>query len=188
MGGGGGRVCAQHGTSVGSSGEHNHNIFSLYSLDVTLYNCVSPAQNLATSLIMWVAVALYSPVLFILSAIGAVLGSFLPLIFLSNNLLYPEDSSDILLFQLLTPTARSTLDCGATQASSPLRVSPGRSSSSPSKITNVFSYIPLYHLHCHFHYLLSRKSFFAGLVNVVCTVFAQKSLARTLGKVRIGKY
>ena len=35
---------------------------------------------------MWVAVALYSPVLFILSAIGAVLGSFLPLIFLSNNL------------------------------------------------------------------------------------------------------
>ena len=38
---------------------------------------------------MWVAVALYSPVLFILSAIGAVLGSFLPLIFLSNNL-YPS--------------------------------------------------------------------------------------------------
>ena len=155
-----------------------------------MYNCDSPAQNLATSLIMWVAVALYSPVLFILSVIGAVLGSFLPLIFLSNNLLYPEDSSDIfmLMFQPLTPTARSTLDSGATPASSPSRVSPGRSSSSPSKIANVFSYIPLYHLHCHFHYLLSRKSFFAGLVNVVCTVFAQKSLARTLGKVRIGKY
>ena len=62
-------------------------IFSHYTL--LIYYCIKLCllvQNLATSLIMWVAVALYSPVLFILSAIGAVLGSFLPLIFLSNNL------------------------------------------------------------------------------------------------------
>ena len=63
------------------------NMVSHYTVLIyCLYLCLSSAQNLATSLIMWVAVALYSPVLFILSAIGAVLGSFLPLIFLSNNL------------------------------------------------------------------------------------------------------
>ena len=39
-------------------------------------------QGLATSIFMWIALALYSPLLAILSAVGAILGSFLPLTFL----------------------------------------------------------------------------------------------------------
>ena len=35
-----------------------------------------------TSIIMWAAVALYSPILAILSALGALIGTFLPLLFL----------------------------------------------------------------------------------------------------------
>ena len=106
MGECGGGLCPQHGTSVGSPGEHGP--FSLYCHDKILCNCDSPAQNLATSLIMWVAVALYSPVLFILSVIGAVLGSFLPLIFLSNNLLYLEDRSDIFSYSITHVPAPDT--------------------------------------------------------------------------------
>ena len=40
--------------------------------------------GLPTSIIMWVAVALYSPLLAILSALGALIGTFLPLLFLGN--------------------------------------------------------------------------------------------------------
>ena len=42
-------------------------------------------QGLITSIFMWIALALYSPLLTILSAVGAVLGSFLPLTFLDPD-------------------------------------------------------------------------------------------------------
>ena len=41
--------------------------------------------SLPTSIIMWAAVALYSPILAILSALGALIGTFLPLLFLGMH-------------------------------------------------------------------------------------------------------
>ena len=43
---------------------------------------VYAVQNIITSIIMWAAVFLYNPVLALLSALGAIIGTFLPLAFL----------------------------------------------------------------------------------------------------------
>ena len=43
---------------------------------------VYAVQNIITSFIMWAAVFLYNPVLALLSALGAIIGTFLPLAFL----------------------------------------------------------------------------------------------------------
>jgi len=46
---------------------------------------VYAVQNLITSIIMWAAVFLYNPVVALLSALGAVIGTFLPLAFLDPS-------------------------------------------------------------------------------------------------------
>ena len=43
---------------------------------------VYAVQNIITSIILWAAVFLYNPLLALLSALGAIIGTFLPLAFL----------------------------------------------------------------------------------------------------------
>merc|ERR1712058_187136 len=105
---------------------------------------VYAVQNIITSIIMWAAVFLYNPVVALLSALGAVIGTFLPLAFLD-------------------PSSYDSVYTGLWGYSCIL-----------SMVAVSFACFPL-----------SKKSIFAGFVNVLCTIFAQKSLVTTLSKAKL---
>lgn len=90
--------------------------------------CTAPLQDLVTSLLMWLAVCLYSPLLALLSAVGAVIGTILPLLFL--GLSFYSTKVFISELQLLKTIPQSTLDSGVTAASCPWPLWPGHSSPS----------------------------------------------------------
>ena len=85
---------------------------------------------------MWLAVFLYSPLLALLSAQGAVLGSFLPLLFL-GLLFSTQQKVFISELQLLKTIPQSTLVSGATAASCPWPLWPGHNSPSQRECLHV---------------------------------------------------
>ena len=96
-------------------------------------------HGLVPSLLIWLAVGLYSPLLALLSAAGALMGSFLPLLILGTlSLLFLLSH-----FHLQTPiTIRTyTTVSGVTAPSSPSAVLPGRLLHSQGQ----FWYLPKYH-------------------------------------------
>ena len=96
----------------------------------------SSLQDLVTSLLMWLAVFLYSPLLALLSAQGAVLGSALPLLFL-GLLFFTQQKVFISELQLLKTIPPSTLVSGATAASCPWPPWPGHNSPSQRECLHV---------------------------------------------------
>ena len=120
-------------------------------------------QGLTTSIFMWIALALYSPLLAILSALGAVLGSFLPLAFLDPES-YKSVYSGLWGYNCILSVVAVAWACFSFSWS--------------------VSY-PFLRYHLNFYF---RKALFAGVVNGVTTVFVQKSLQVTLSKVSIHKY
>jgi len=105
---------------------------------------VYAVQNIITSIIMWAAVFLYNPVLALLSALGAIIGTFLPLAFLDPSS-YESVYTGLWGYSCILSMAAVSFAC----------------------------------------FPLSKKSIFAGFVNVICTVFAQKSLITTLSKAKL---
>ena len=62
-------------------------------------------HGLVPSLLIWLAVALYNPLLAALSAVGALMGSFLPLLLLGNHAVIKQSQTDKKLYivRLLPP-------------------------------------------------------------------------------------
>ena len=82
-------------------------------------------HGLVPSLIIWLAVALYNPLLAALSAVGALMGSFIPLL-LVGNISSSNTAITITNIQTLTTTSQSTMDCGDTAPFSPSHAFPGQ--------------------------------------------------------------
>ena len=77
-------------------------------------------HGLVPSLIIWLAVALYNPLLAALSAAGALMGSFIPLLLLGKiAVIYSNHKQSTFPCQTLTTISPSTMDCGDTAPSSP---------------------------------------------------------------------
>ena len=96
-------------------------------------------HGMVPSLIIWLAVALYNPLLAALSAAGALMGSFIPLLLLGNiALIYSNHKQSTFPCQTLTTISPSTMDCGDTAPSSPSPVSPGQLLHSQGKFEQSF--------------------------------------------------
>jgi len=100
--------------------------------------------GLPTSIIMWVAVALYSPLLAVLSALGALIGTFLPLLFLDPDS-YDSVYNGLWGYSCILSIAAVSWAC----------------------------------------FKISWKTILAGVINVLFTVFVQKSLLVTMSKARL---
>jgi len=100
--------------------------------------------SLPTSIIMWAAVALYSPILAILSALGALIGTFLPLLFLDPDS-YDSVYNGLWGYSCILSIAAVSWAC----------------------------------------FQFSWKTILAGIINVLFTVFVQKSLLVTMSKARL---
>ena len=140
---------------------------------------VYAVESIVTSIIMWTALILYNPVLALLSAVGAGLGTLLPLNFL--GIVNPQLNiigvffvfrCFRLWFSVLWVVG---LQLHLIHSSSVLGISPCFLVSAETN-SSVFIW------------KIFRKSFMTGIINVFFTVFAQKSLIQTMSKVCCQKY